>query len=157
MNAFTQPILVLGIGNILLRDEGVGVRAIEVLADRALPAEIELLDGGTAGADLVDAIAGRKKVLVVDAMDAGEKPGTVYRFTEKDLLEGEAGALSLHEFGLLETLQMARELKCAPEEVIIFGVQPKSISPGLELTAEISAALPGVIEVVLAELGLNVG
>jgi hydrogenase maturation protease len=143
--------LVLGIGNILLRDEGVGVRVIEAMRHLPLPEGIELLDGGTSGADLVDAVADRTKVIVIDAVRTDRKPGTILRFSADDLVREAEGTLSLHEFGLLETLTAARLLACAPKQVVIFGIQPKEIGTGLELSAEVAEVLPEVIELVLAE------
>ena len=81
-----RPILVLGIGNILLRDEGVGVRVIERMLKMRLPDNVELVDGGTAGADLLDVLAERKKVIVIDAVQADCEPGTVLKFTADDLV-----------------------------------------------------------------------
>ena len=143
--------LVLGIGNILLRDEGVGVRAIEAMQDMELPTDVELLDGGTSGVDLVDELADRRRVIVIDAVRADCKPGTILRLTAKDLMQKASESISLHEFGLLETLIAAKHLGCAPQEVAIFGIQPKDISPGLELSKEVTKVLPKVIELVLAE------
>ena len=143
--------LVLGIGNILLRDEGVGVRVIEAMRGRTLPEDIECIDGGTSGVDLVDEVADRPKVIVIDAVRADGEPGTVFRFGVEDLMPGPGRELSLHEFGLLDTLTTARHLGCAPREVVIFGVQPKDVHAGLDLSAEVAAALPKVIELVLAE------
>jgi len=143
--------LVVGIGNILMRDEGVGVRVIEAMRDLPMPADIELLDGGTSGVDLVDEVADRTKVIVIDAVKTDGKPGTAFRFGPADLLRDTEGTLSLHEFGLLDTLMTAEHLGCAPKEVVIFGIQPKEVSVGLELSAEVAEALPKVIELVLAE------
>ena len=143
--------LIIGIGNILLRDEGVGVRAIEAMQKMDLPDEVELLDGGTSGVDLVDEIADREKVIVIDAVDTDSAPGTVFRFGVEELLEKTAESISLHEFGLAETLMAARTLGCAPKEVVIFGIQPMEVSTGLDLSDEISGVLPKVIDLVLEE------
>ncbi len=145
-----KPILILGIGNILLRDEGVGVRLIEAMHHVPLPDNVELLDGGTSGADLVDAIADRRKLIVIDAVKADAKPGAVFRFTMDELLRDES-RLSLHEFGLLDTLDTARRLGCPPAEVVVFGVQPAEIEFGLELSEPVAAIVPRLIEVVLDE------
>ncbi len=145
------PTLILGIGNILLRDEGVGVRVIEAMHGLPLPEGVEILDGGTSGADLVDAVAGRRKVIVVDAVKADAEPGTVLRFSDKDLIARTEGTFSLHEFGLLETLQAAAHLDCAPREVVIYGVQPADISSGLELSPQIAAIVPALVQRVLEE------
>jgi len=74
------PILVLGIGNILLRDEGIGVRVIEALGQQQLPAQVELVDGGTAGADLLDILSDRQVVIIVDAAVFDAPPGTLLKF-----------------------------------------------------------------------------
>jgi hydrogenase maturation protease len=147
------PVLVLGIGNILLRDEGVGVRVVEALRDRALPEGVELLDGGTAGADLIDALADRRKVVVIDAMDLGAEPGAVARLGGDGLAPDPGAPLSLHQVGLVEALWMARQLGCAPAEVVVLGVQPADLSPGLELTEAVARAVPRLAELVLDELG----
>jgi hydrogenase maturation protease len=146
------PKLILGVGNILLRDEGVGVRVIERMRDLALPADVELADGGTSGADLVDVLADRERVVVVDAVAADAEPGTVLRFSGDELVGQSVVPISLHQFGLVDSLLMARQLGCAPKEVIVFGIKPKDISPGLELSDKIEALVPKVIELVLAEI-----
>jgi hydrogenase maturation protease len=146
------PILVLGIGNILLRDEGVGVRVIEHMQGMGLPDGVELVDGGTGGADLVDILADRRKVIVVDSVQADCDPGVVLRFTEKDLVRPDQASMSLHELGLAESLIMTRQLNCAPEEVVIFGIKPKSMECGLELSKEVMSSVPKVIELILSEI-----
>ena len=143
--------LVLGIGNVLLRDEGIGVHVVRALEETKLPGGVETLDGGTSGADLVDWIANRDRVIVVDATAADGQPGTVYRFTVEDLIRKTASLRSLHEFGFLETYLMARQLGCAPREVVIFGVEPADVAFGLELSAPMRAQLPRVVELVLQE------
>jgi len=145
--------LVLGIGNILLRDEGVGVRLVEAMQGMDLPEDVELLDGGTSGADLIDEVADRAKVIVVDAAQADCEAGTIFRFGLDDLARRAESTISLHELGLLETLAMAERLGCAPKQVVIFGIQPKEVNLGLELSEEVAATLPKVIDLVLAEAG----
>ena len=143
-------VLILGIGNLLLSDEGVGVHAVRCLSERELPPGVEVLDGGTSGADLVDHLEGRTKVVVIDAASGDGPPGTVYRCEARELIEQE-GALSLHEFGLADSLHMAERLGCAPKRVIVLGVQPATLEPGLELSPEVSAVLPGILKLALAE------
>lgn len=144
--------LILGIGNILLRDEGVGVHVVEALGLQELPAEVELVDGGTAGADLVDLIADRRKLIVIDAIEAGLAPGTILRLTPQDLLPDPDEMLSLHQLGLVQSLHMAEQLGCSPQDVVIIAVQPQTIRPGLELSADVQAAVPRAAAAALAEL-----
>jgi hydrogenase maturation protease len=146
--------LILGVGNILLRDEGVGVHAVEALQEERLPADVEALDGGTLGMDLVDMMAGRQRLIVIDAVRAGSPPGTVHRLSVEDLLRPDVPNLSLHQTGVLEALQVARHMGCAPPEVLIIGVEPHAIHYGLELSDAVSAVLPEVVELALAEAGV---
>ncbi len=146
------PILILGIGNILLRDEGVGVRVVEALRGRALPDAVELVDGGTGGADLLEVVADRRVVIVVDAAHADARPGTVFRCTAEELVQHRGVQISAHDIGLLETLRMARHLGCAPQNVVVFGITPKELTCGLELSQEVAETVPKVVELVLSEL-----
>ncbi|MGB2807133.1 MAG: HyaD/HybD family hydrogenase maturation endopeptidase [Sedimentisphaerales bacterium] len=149
-----RPILILGIGNILLRDEGVGVRVIEQMQKIPLPDDVELVDGGTAGADLLDVLAERKKVIVIDAVQADCEPGIVLRFSADDLTRPNGNGMSLHELGLGEALTMTKQLGCEPKEVVVFGIKPMDISCGLELSEEISSSVLKVVDLVLAEIAL---
>lgn len=142
--------VIVGIGNLLLSDEGLGVHAVRQMSLLELPPDVELLDGGTSGADLVDHIAGREKVVVIDSAAGGGLPGTVYRCEASDLIE-DVCVLSLHEFGLADSLHMATQLGCAPRRVVVLGVQPAILEPGLELSVEVAAALPAIIELAWAE------
>lgn len=146
-----RPLVVLGIGNLLLSDDGVGVRVIEALEDVALPGDVELVDGGTAGADLIEVVADRQKVIVIDAMETGGPPGTVLRVPGADLC-AEDTQLSLHEVGLVDALHMARRLGCEPGEVVVFGVQPERLELTLELSETVSGAIPDIVRRVREEL-----
>ena len=146
-------ILVLGVGNILLRDEGVGVRVIEhLLADYTFSPNVELLDGGTLGVRLLDPIANAGVLIVVDALRNGQPPGTVYRMSAEDLPRCISFKNSLHQTGLLETLAYAEMLGNRPETVVI-GVEPADISPwGLELTETLKDRILNVTGCVLQEI-----
>lgn len=144
--------LVLGLGNILLRDEGIGVRVAQALEGVPLPPDVEVVDGATAGFGLLGLLANRRKVIVIDAIMADEQPGTVLRLSPEDLLPPPGQSLSLHDVGLLEALAAARQLGESPHEVVIFGVQPQVIECGLELSPALAGLVPRIIELVLAEL-----
>ena len=147
-----KPILILGVGNILLRDEGVGVRVIEALQSMDLPGDVELYDGATAGADLAYCLDGRKRVIVIDCIHGDSPPGTVFRFTPEDVISQEGGRLSLHQIGLIDALRMAAQLGSAPGDVVIYGITPKELSYGLDLSPEIAAVIPKIVELVLSEI-----
>ena len=146
-----KPIIIVGIGNILMHDEGIGVRTVERLAEMALPDYLEVLDGGTSGCNLVDHVADRDAVIVIDAADGGDPPGTITWCDADELIAAIDTPLSLHEFGLLETLKMARTLGCAPRQTLVLGVQPARIGLGLGLSESIECLIPRLIELVLAE------
>ncbi len=145
------PTLVLGLGNLLLRDEGVGVHVVRALRECDLPADVELCDGGTLGMGLLDTLAERARVIVIDAI-AGYPPGTVVRLTAEQLAPAVERRLSAHELGLHETLATARQLGVAPREVVVIGVSPHDLRMGLELSPEVAALVPRVVELVRAEL-----
>ena len=146
------PILILGIGNILLRDEGVGVHTVRAMESTPLPDGVELLDGGTAGADLLDSISERDKLIVVDALDADVPPGTILRLAPEDLAADPSNSMSLHEFGIAATLRMARGLNCGPCQVTILAIKPQDTRCGLELSPEMRQWLPRIVEAVLREI-----
>jgi hydrogenase maturation protease len=129
------------------------VHVISTLRERELPDDVELLDGGTASFDLLDTLAGRRQVIIIDAVRTGSEPGTIFRFTPEDISSCGEQLTSLHQVGLLETLDLVDHLlDSPPEEVIILGVEPKEIGWGLELSAEVEAAVPKVIELIMSEL-----
>lgn len=142
----------MGIGNVLLRDEGVVARVVEQMQSIHLPREVELVDGGTAGADLLDVICNHRKVIIVDAVDADVPPGTIVRMKPEEINGNASGGISLHELGIVETLQMARLLGCAPKEVVVFGIKAKQNGYGLKLSEKLRKAMPQVIELLLGEL-----
>ncbi|MEJ2068340.1 MAG: HyaD/HybD family hydrogenase maturation endopeptidase [Deltaproteobacteria bacterium] len=147
-----KKILILGVGNLILKDEGVGVHAVRELEGKDLPAHVEVIDGGTYLMDLLSVIQEAERIIVIDALKGGGGPGTIYRVTPDDLMAETERALSLHQVGLLEILGMVRQLGGDPHAVII-GVEPKEIAWGMELTPEVAAKLPKVIEMVMEELG----
>jgi hydrogenase maturation protease len=145
-----DKILIVGIGNLLCRDEGIGVHVIQEMKNMRLPDHIDLLDMGTSTMDLISYLEEVKKLIVIDAMKAGGTPGTIYRCKPEDLLPTEEGPISLHEIGLLETLDMAKK-KGLEIDTVVIGVEPKVIDWGMELSEEVKSKIPTIIEAVLKE------
>ena len=143
--------VILGIGNLILRDEGIGIHAIRRLQSVELPSGIDVVDGGTDSVDLLPYFQNYERIIVVDALRAGGEPGSIYRVTPDDIMEDEKRSLSLHEIGLLDVLLMAKHLG-GHGEVVIIGVEPKEISCSMDLTPEVEARLPHVMDAVLAEI-----
>jgi hydrogenase maturation protease len=148
-----RQILVLGVGNILLKDEGIGVRVIEKLqADYHCSANVELMDGGTLGLSLLTPIASADYLIVVDAVQNGQPPGTMYRLSVDVLEKRITFKNSLHQLDLVETLAYAEMVGTRPEAVII-GIEPEDISPwGLELTTTIQGRFSEMCARVVAEI-----
>lgn len=144
--------LILGVGNILLGDEGVGVHVARRLLQENLPALVEVVDGGTAGLDLVSYFRNRDCVIIVDALEADDEPGAIYRFTPEQLSARTREVMSLHQVGVVELIENARLLGFH-SEITLFGVVPKdSRSCSLELTPEVERAVPRVIQMILQEI-----
>lgn len=148
------PLLVLGIGNALARDDGLGVHAIRALAaeratggGRALAPGVDLLDGGTAGLSLLPAIAGARALVVIDAVNLGAPPGTVKALTRTDL-GADPLRLSVHQVGTADLLAAARLTARLPDQVVLIGVQPATVAAGTELSPAVAAALPQVLAAV---------
>ena len=149
--------VIIGVGNLLLKDEGVGVHAVRELRQKALPAGVEVLDGGVAGIGLLDFFPGAQKLVLIDAADMNLAPGTVVRFTPEEIRSQPGGPkFSAHDVGLLEVLELASALGQSPPEVVIIGVQPGEISWGTDLTPEVRSSLPLVVEMVLKEVNPSV-
>jgi len=137
-------------GNLIYRDEGIGVHIIREMEKMKLPSHIELLDIGTSTMDLISYMKEVKKLIVIDAMRAGGKPGTIYKCKPEDLLPKDEGPISLHEIGLLETLNMTKKLGMEIQTVIV-GIEPEIMEWGTELTEAVKNKIPMIIEAVLKE------
>lgn len=146
-------ILVLGIGNVLLTDEGVGVRVIEALRSSFdFSDNVLLMDGGTLGLGLLDSIMEADSLLVIDAVCAASPPGTLHRMTDNDLHRALNGKNSLHDLGLAETLTAARMLD-KRLDVVILGVEPENINNWSTcLTETIERRIPHLVAAALCEV-----
>jgi len=145
-------ILVLGVGNLLLSDEGVGVQFLRELALTALPSNVELIDAGTAGWELVHLIDDFDFVIVVDAIDAITEPGTIFLFSPADLRSMPAECeVSLHQAGLIAILNTARYLRPAPD-ILIFGIQPAKVEWGLDLSSAVKNAFPTLQRLIFEQI-----
>jgi len=148
------PATLIGLGNLLLRDEGAGVQAVRALQDRyEVPPDLEVVDGGTAGLDLLPFIEGRKRVLFVDAVNFGEEPGFIGELNNEEIPAFFAVKSSLHHLGLADVLAAAQLLGTLPQEVCLIGIQPNTLEPGLELSAELQARLEYLLRKIIAKLG----
>jgi hydrogenase maturation protease len=146
-------VVVLGLGNLLRSDEGLGVRALWQLRDNYdLPPGVRLVDGGTLGLELLDEIESTPRLLVLDAALTDGAEGEIIRLegdTVPVFIAAHAGA---HDTGLAEVLALARFRATEPEEVVVLGMQPATIELGWDLSPEISTSLDSLVDAAVAEL-----
>jgi hydrogenase maturation protease len=154
LGARDEKITVLGVGNILLTDEGIGVRVVEELGRRyAFPENVQLIDGGTQGLWLMSTIHELDHLIVVDAVLNRGEPGTLYRLEREDLPKGIRAKQSAHDSDLVEALNLCQLLDMGPKSVVVIGVEPEDIrTMGIELTATLAGKVDDIIARVLEEL-----
>jgi hydrogenase maturation protease len=160
MKENTKPILVLGIGNFLFKDGGVGVHIARKMMGMKLPSDVDVIDGGLREVGFVPLTEGKKKVVIVTSMKAGGTPGTIYRLLDRDYQEKTRGFFrTVEESKVILDLEAAHIMGTYPEEVIFIGVEPLDIGDLGEmqldstLTPVIEGKIPEIIEAVMREIG----
>jgi hydrogenase maturation protease len=150
--------VVLGLGNLLNRDEGLGVQALKFLDARlGDQSEVELLDGGVLGLNLLMIVEECSHLLILDAVNAGQPAGTVIELRKDQIPLYSGVKLSQHQITFQEVLGLANIRGYLPEHLHLVGIQPEDLSVGLELSPTVEQALPGVVyraTVVLESWGL---
>jgi hydrogenase maturation protease len=148
-----KRIVILGVGNLLLSDEGVGVHVANKLMEMDLPEGVEVYEGGTDGFRLMSVVAGADRLIVVDAVKGGGEPGSIYRFDVKDAPSmPDSYKTSVHQIGILEVIHFSEFVgEGKTPDATIIGVEPKSLDMAMELTPEVAAKVPRIIELVLEE------
>lgn len=150
---YENSIVVLGVGNILLTDEGLGVHVVEDLkANYTFTPQISLIDGGTMGMELLTYMRGMKKILLIDAVNGGEAPGTIYEFPHRELEQYFTDHISVHEVGMQDILRIRAIQENPLEDAIVIGVEPESLDVGFEPSVPVQKALPEVKDRVLRVL-----
>jgi hydrogenase maturation protease len=145
-----NEIVLLGVGNILLTDEGLGVHVVKGLKESfTFTPAITIIDGGTMGMELLTYMRGMKKILLVDAINGGEPPGTVYEFPHKELEQYFTEHISVHEVGMQDILRIRAIQEEPLEDAVVIGVEPESLEIGFEPSEVVQRALPEVKDRVL--------
>lgn len=146
-----KPVVVLGIGNILLGDEGFGVRVVEYLSrEGGLPDNVELVDGGTLGAELLHFVTGARRLIIVDAVKGGEgdAPGKIYRLAGDEVNDHFSRRMMAHELGITDLLALMNFTGQRAPEIIVLGAVPYDLSPSLSLTEKMAAIVPKMADMV---------
>jgi hydrogenase maturation protease len=148
-----EKVVVLGVGNLLRQDEGVGVHAVRALSTGPCAERAEMVDGGTAVFEALSQWRDIDKLVVIDALRAGREPGSIARVSLREVADRTAPALSVHEHGLLDQLALLKQAGLRVGEIVIYGVEPANTGWGTELSEQVAACLP-LLELHMArELG----
>lgn len=149
----TPEVTVLGIGNIILKDEGFGVRVAETLdAKYIFPDNVQVIDGGTLGMELMRFLMGTKKLLILDSINGGQEAGTTFRFADKEVIEHFNDKLSAHEVGIQDVLAFLAVSGKAIPEVVVIGAQPYDLGAGVGLSPDMEKLLPVIADRAVEEL-----
>jgi hydrogenase maturation protease len=140
-------IVVAGLGNLLLTDDGAGIHVVRAMAGRNWPGHVQLLDVGTAVLDAVPWIEWADVILAVDAMQAGGAPGTLYRFGLADVA-GPGQSISLHDVNFVSVMPFTR--RTVPPRIVVLGIEPARIEFGMDLSPPVAAVLPAAVDAATA-------
>lgn len=146
-------VLVLGIGNLVMSDDGVGVKVVQKLQREYLfPDFVDIMDGGTLGLDILPRLEGIERLIVVDAVETGDIPGTLVRLVGDEIPLALETKVSPHQMGLKDLLTVSLLMGHAPREMVLVGVQPGSIEMDTELTPEVGVQVDAMLDLILNEL-----
>jgi hydrogenase maturation protease len=152
VSAPPQKVLILGVGNLLLKDDGFGVHLIQALQDTYFPENVKVMEAGTVSHQLIPLFHEIDHLIVIDVVDAKDTPGSLFRFAPDDLKYSVEQQVSLHQISLIDVLHMA-ELTGKKPKTVIIGVQPKDVTSwSLELSEELKLVIPKVKDLIFEEL-----
>ncbi|MBN2738333.1 MAG: hydrogenase maturation protease [Spirochaetales bacterium] len=147
-----KTIAVLGVGNILCQDDGIGVHLVNRLLSAGLPSNVHLIDVGVNTLDSLVYFEDFHLVVIIDALKGGSPPGTLYKLKPQDIVEYDQNNLSLHDVQVLDLVAMAAKLNKHPR-VLIYGIEPKNTSLGMELSAELQRKMDELVRYLQKDLG----
>ena len=146
-------VLVLGLGNVLLGDDGLGAAALAILErNYRVPVGVKLVDGGTLGLSLLDLIADARHVILVDAVRTEAPPGTLVRLDGADVMDAVLARLSPHQVGVADLLDAARMIDCYPQTVTLLGLVPEVIDLAVERSSAVGAGLEELVAATVREV-----
>lgn len=150
----SKRIVIIGIGNLLMRDDGIGIHVAEALMREKLPSNVQVFDGATRAFDVLEYMDGSDKAIIVDACKKNGVPGNIYRFTlgSASGMIDESLNLSMHDINFIDALKAGKEIYKLPTEIVIIGVEPNTLECSIELSHELNNAFPAIIDAVMSEL-----
>jgi len=152
-----KHILILGVGNLLLSDEGVGVHVAQRMMAMDMPPEVQVVEGGTDGFGLVNVIVQADRMILIDAVKGGGQPGSIYRFEIEDCPPyPDIFKTSVHQISILEVINLSSLIGSTPRTTII-GIEPACIEMGMELSPAVEAKIPKVIRMIEEEVEASLG
>jgi hydrogenase maturation protease len=148
-----MEISVIGVGNLLMKDDGIGIHVVEELRKRDLPPNVEVYDAATHAFAVLEFMERKDKAILIDACKRGGSPGSIYRFSFHPLREAppESLHLSLHDFSFVDALRSGEGIYEYPPEIVLIGVEPRELGLGVGLSPELERALPALVEKVSRE------
>jgi len=152
-----KDVVVIGLGNVLLSDEGIGVHIVRRLSSRQdkFP-YVDFIDADTGGMNVLHLIANRKRAVIIDCAKMGAKPGTLMRFTPDEVQSvKKLSQYSLHEQDILQVINLSKQLGECPKEIIIFGIEPESTEPGQNLSKTLADKIDTYADEIRKELAVN--
>lgn len=148
-----KKITILGIGNLLYSDEGVGIHVLPLLEEKLAKYDnVEVIEGSTDGMRLLETIEETDYLAIVDAVNAGKEAGTIITLVDDEIPAYFGIKMSIHQLGFQEVLSAAKIRQTCPKQMVLFGVQPASLCLGLELSPIVQAQLPHVVERVVHQV-----
>ena len=151
----TARTLVLGVGNLLMSDEGIGLRVLERLVTTYhVPEEVLVLDGGTLGLDLLYYLEGKTNLLLVDAIEANKEPGFIVRLEGDQVPARLSLKISPHQIGITDMLFAAKLKGIFPPNIVLWGIQPEKVEIGLDLSSTLQGKVDYLVAQVIHELNL---
>lgn len=147
-----EKTLILGVGNYLMSDDGLSVHTLERLQQFELPKNVQVVDGGTCGLDLLHFLEGVTNLIIIDAINAKQEPGTLIRMSGDEVPAYLSLKISPHDIGLPDLLATAKLRDLHPPNIVVLGIQPASLEVSVDLTPPVAAQVDKLVELILKEV-----